>query len=168
MKFLCTCGHVIDDGTDYIPYKAHVISDQDIYEAAEVSARGSESWVVALTRRLYECIACGRLWLEGPGRELAGYKPEVRAGTIIAPAAGDSWKALLRARWNDQPLLPGMEPGWLSCARGNKEQVRSFSEWPALEAAYYETLESRRAEGTLRDASLSKNDVLVHHWDLEE
>lgn len=29
MKFLCECGHPIYDQTDYLPYKAHVISDQD-------------------------------------------------------------------------------------------------------------------------------------------
>jgi hypothetical protein len=29
MKFLCDCGHVILDQTDYIPYKARIAKDQD-------------------------------------------------------------------------------------------------------------------------------------------
>lgn len=168
MKFACTCGHVILDGTDYIPYKAHVISDQDIFDAAEMSDRGSGDWFPTLTRRLYECTACGRLWIEGPDGELAGYAPEARTGQILAPAAGDAWRALLRAVWRDQPIVPGAKPGTLHCARGNREQARLFTEWAALETAYHETLLARRAEGTLRDASLVRNGVIVHQWELEE
>ena len=29
MKFACECGHVIRDQTDYLPYKASVLRDQD-------------------------------------------------------------------------------------------------------------------------------------------
>lgn len=36
MKFLCTCGHVIRDQTDSLPYKAHFLPDEDqevVFEA---------------------------------------------------------------------------------------------------------------------------------------
>jgi hypothetical protein len=29
MKFLCECGHTIRDQTDFIPYKAQIVKDQD-------------------------------------------------------------------------------------------------------------------------------------------
>ncbi len=32
MKFLCTCGHVIRDQTDYLPYKGEIMRDQHVEE----------------------------------------------------------------------------------------------------------------------------------------
>ena len=29
MRFMCECGHLIIDTTDYLPYKAYMISDID-------------------------------------------------------------------------------------------------------------------------------------------
>jgi hypothetical protein len=32
MKITCICGNVLRDQTDYIPYKAHLVADQDYEE----------------------------------------------------------------------------------------------------------------------------------------
>jgi hypothetical protein len=164
VKFTCNCGAVISDQTDYLPYKAHILSDQDAFDAADISESGSPAWLVTLTRHLYECNACGRLWLEDANQALLAYVPEGHRGRAITPALGDLWKAPLRASWNDKPVVPGAPRGVLYCARGTQEIVATFDDWLRLEATYHEVLESRRGEGTLRDAALSCNGELVHSW----
>jgi hypothetical protein len=84
MKFLCECGHTIRDQTDYLPYKALFLRDEDrepFLNAVEAIVRerladapdGTAPWkfplacmraVVAYTLHIYECEACGRLWVE--------------------------------------------------------------------------------------------------------
>jgi len=85
-------------------------------------------------------------------------------GAVLAPAAGNQWKAPLRAEWVDKRVLPGTARGVLSCALGNQETAATFDDWSELERAYHFTLESRRAEGTLRDAMLTKNGNVLHSW----
>jgi hypothetical protein len=98
-------------GTDYVPNKAPVLSDQNFYDAAEMSVRGSRSWL-GLTSSPDTRLKCE------PARQ-------PRAGKVVHGVVS---------------------------ARGR----------------VLRTSESRRAEGAFRDASLSKNGVLVHRWDLEE
>jgi hypothetical protein len=164
VKFTCNCGAVISDQTDYLPYKAHVLSDQDAFDAADISETGSAAWFGTLTRHLYECNACGRLWLEDANRALLAYVPEGRQGRAIAPALADLWKAPLRASWNDKPIVAGAPRGTLHYARGPQEVVATFDNWLQLEATYHGVLEARRDEGTLRDALLSCNGEIIHSW----
>jgi hypothetical protein len=115
-RFECSCGHVVSDTTDNLPYKAHVVPDESMRHVVESSLhaaralmdrvaqlveareRGEQAQYVARTRRphvspdtplrelldqlfgyqafellnypifmfgrlVYECEACGRLWL---------------------------------------------------------------------------------------------------------
>ena len=164
MKFACACGNVIRDQTDYQPHKAHLISDQDLFEALEISDTRSREWFPSLTRALYECRRCGRLWLEANGDDLIAFIPEKHSGPVLAPAAGNRWKAPLRGQWLDKPIPPGAPRGVLFCLLGNQEQTSTFDDWSELERAYQQTLESRRSAGTLRDAMLTKNGKLLHVW----
>jgi len=52
----------------------------------------------------------------------------------------------------------------LRCALGNQEMSATFDDWSERERAYQLTLESRRSEGTLRDAMLRKNGEMLHEW----
>lgn len=164
MQFACACGNIIRDQTDYQPHKAHLISDQDLFDALEISDTGSRDWFPSLTHALYECRRCGRIWLEGDGHALIAFIPETQSGPVLAPAAGSRWKAPLRAHWQDNPVVPGAPPGVLCCALGNQEQTATFEDWSELERAYRQALASRRAAGTLRDAMLTKNGAVLHAW----
>jgi hypothetical protein len=94
MQFLCECGHVIRDQTDYLPYKAYLVRDEDLerfqdavdaliaqgiaesrkestatpvsFIHAGSSVRTIELFRSALTYvlHLYECETCGRLYVE--------------------------------------------------------------------------------------------------------
>ena len=164
MKFACACGNVIRDQTDYQPHKAHLISDQDLFDALEISDARSRAWFPSLTRALYECRQCGRIWVEAAGNQLLAYIPEKHSGPVLAPAAGNRWRAPLRAQWLDKPTIPGAPPGVLFCTLGNHEQTATFDDWSELEHAYRLALESRRSAGTLRDAILTKNGEVLHAW----
>jgi hypothetical protein len=81
MKFQCYCGHVIRDQTDYLPCKGSLLRDEDderFWDAAELALHAPEptnstrssvylrairAWL-AHTVRAFECVACGRLYLE--------------------------------------------------------------------------------------------------------
>ena len=115
MKFLCECGHVIRDQTDYLPYKGWVMRDkldEAFYDAATQSiadflnacVQGTrDEWLteqfgseypresdeaviydlmstaeIRYSLHIYQCEACGRLWLtdrHNPSRMLS-FVPE--------------------------------------------------------------------------------------------
>lgn len=73
MKFRCTCGEILRDQTDYLPYKARLVADEDWFDLVdildELTARGARD-PDELTRRtlhawrdVFQCPACGRLYL---------------------------------------------------------------------------------------------------------
>jgi hypothetical protein len=47
VKFLCTCGHVIRDQTDYLHYKAQFIPDEDEEADFSVVAKALEAFITA-------------------------------------------------------------------------------------------------------------------------
>ncbi len=48
MKFLCTCGHVIIDQTDYLPYKGQIIRDQHLFEFWEYIRDTIDDYIQAI------------------------------------------------------------------------------------------------------------------------
>lgn len=103
MKFVCPCGHLIRDQTDNLPHKASVRSDEDdgafwdrldaeilsALRACRDAQPGAVDGVISrqmeevgmglvlAERSMYECAACGRLFLQslkGPG--YLSYLPE--------------------------------------------------------------------------------------------
>lgn len=103
-KLGCTCGHTIRDQTDNLPYKGHILKDQDIdsffdrvttdlahhiREALAGRRDGADhkSMVWRLIAQhyfqyrvhIYECEACGRLLVQPPDTGppvFASYTPE--------------------------------------------------------------------------------------------
>jgi hypothetical protein len=106
MKIGCRCGHVIRDQTDELPYKAHVLKDQDYPGVLEGIISELEDYIDGFRKGLrdgttklrdtrvimnawikyfqkhcvdiYECEACGRLLLgrDTKSNEFAFYVPE--------------------------------------------------------------------------------------------
>ncbi|MDQ0887984.1 hypothetical protein QFZ81_003072 [Paenibacillus sp. V4I9] len=79
MKFLCECGHAIYDQTDYLSYKAYLISDQDWFsfldeidnaiektgstpEDKEKALMRIRSIAINLTKLVYQCDKCGNIF----------------------------------------------------------------------------------------------------------
>lgn len=94
MKFDCTCGASIIDGSDDLPHKAHLIPDQDWFATfdaidAEVIApfaagrmtKDTASHLVRAialrsARLMYQCRECGRLHVDDHRKQLQSFVPE--------------------------------------------------------------------------------------------
>ncbi|MEK7953476.1 hypothetical protein [Luteolibacter soli] len=164
MKFACACGNLIPDQTDYLSYAAHLIADQDLYDATAMSERGSSDWWPSLTRKLYQCDSCGRLWIEDRGRELRAFVPEEPAPHFLSSIHGDQWKRILRGEWRDERVIATLPRGFLGWAHLSEEDHATFDDWGLLERAYYDRFEELKKRGILRDAMLTKNGETVHSW----
>jgi hypothetical protein len=92
MKIECACGHLIHDGTDDLPHKAHVVPDQlwnGIFEAIdnlleqrcatalqrEAACTKIRSLVGNATRLAWQCSGCGRLYVDDAGYALQSFVP---------------------------------------------------------------------------------------------
>jgi hypothetical protein len=94
VKIECHCGALIIDQTDALSNKAHFIPDQDwdrVLEALEtdivdaVAGRrltregayhGAREIVSRSARGMWQCSACGRLYVDDPERKLHCFAPE--------------------------------------------------------------------------------------------
>jgi hypothetical protein len=74
MKFQCICGKILSDNADEIPYKAHLIADEDWDRFIEEAAQKPRWW--RLVTRIYQCPSCGCLRLEKPAGHVVFFKPE--------------------------------------------------------------------------------------------
>jgi hypothetical protein len=80
MKFPCPCGHEIYDGPDQNPNIGHLIPDQDWFrlldsidaaiEGHHPTAKDKEAACMSvryligdISRRIWQCSECGRLWI---------------------------------------------------------------------------------------------------------
>ena len=93
MKITCHCGQQIIDQTDCVSFKGHIIPDQDlnpIYDAldSQVIDRLVENLhdqdaaymearriITGATRPVWQCNACGRLYIESRSGRLECYLP---------------------------------------------------------------------------------------------
>ncbi len=75
MKFMCLCGKVLSDTTDYIPYKARLIADEDWDHFLDL-AEQSKGFDWRLAPAIYQCPDCGCLRLEKPQGHVVFFKPE--------------------------------------------------------------------------------------------
>ncbi|MDB5337899.1 MAG: hypothetical protein JWN70_3518 [Planctomycetaceae bacterium] len=98
MKINCHCGATIPDLTDGQPHKAHFIPDQDWWELREAidsaieksgpSPRQKEAACMQLStllsrlsRQAWQCLDCGRVYLEQHDRSLQEFMPGSEAVT---------------------------------------------------------------------------------------
>jgi hypothetical protein len=75
MKIACHCGSYINDNIDSLPHKAHLLPDQDWFNLCVswdrlqlrdgTSVVPTEALSNALDRLVYQCKACGRLYISG-------------------------------------------------------------------------------------------------------
>jgi hypothetical protein len=91
MKFNCICGEVIRDQSDYLPNKAYVVPDESYFdlldfiddaieksgptaadkEAAAMRVRGK---ITGITRHMFQCSGCGRIYVDGPPKSSIVYR----------------------------------------------------------------------------------------------
>jgi len=91
MKIQCECGHLIHDGTDGLGHKAHMIPDRrwnelaDAIDAAiekgeaprqrEGAAMKMRILLNEMARSVWQCNACGMLYMEDGHRQLRAFRP---------------------------------------------------------------------------------------------
>lgn len=126
MKFLCSCGELIRDQSDYLSHKAGLVADEDIFDLHDVIdeiVADSADDPDAVGRRtggfwraLYQCPACGRLFVSGEDGELHEFIPassstprNLLAGCRTALFADGSWidladpaSASTRLAWEEE------------------------------------------------------------------
>lgn len=109
MKFTCECGHIIYDQTDYLSYKAHLISDQDwfdfleeIDEAIEKSGPTPKDKEIAcmkirslsskLYKRVYQCKNCGNIFFNNNSPQLEMFRShkDNPNKTLLESSKGDN------------------------------------------------------------------------------
>jgi len=94
MKIGCHCGAVIVDQTDDLPHKGHLIPDQDFYAVFDAldnrvidpvadgrlgrkeAYRVTRLIISGPSRLVWQCVACGRLYLDAPDGQLRCFVPE--------------------------------------------------------------------------------------------
>jgi hypothetical protein len=94
MKIGCRCGATIVDQTDYLPHKGHLIPDQEwltTYDAIddevvdpladgrlgkEAAYHHARRVISRAARPVWQCRACGRLYVDGPDGRLRCFLPE--------------------------------------------------------------------------------------------
>ena len=94
MKFACACGAMIVDASDGLPHKGHLVPDRvwlALLDALDAEVLGplaagrldepaasyrARTLLTGAARPVYQCAACGRLYVDDGGPELLGYVPE--------------------------------------------------------------------------------------------
>jgi hypothetical protein len=193
MKIGCMCGNVLRDQTDYIPYKAHFIADQDYYEllnkveqiqkenaVGPAGSHSDDSFYVALTmalrhyeRSLYQCNNCGRIFVDDPQDPrlpFQVFKPEDENWKkVFASVKGEettSQEQNLVGHW-----APAKKQGriWFDPPPGAKGGYESFDKWENLRRRYFELFEFLRSQHHLVGARLgvgNEGEPIhdVHNW----
>lgn len=105
MKIGCHCGATIYAQTDYLPYMAHFIPDQDWFDVLdaiddaieksgpsvtekEAACMKVRQLICKLSRSAWQCRECGRVYIADQGHELRQ----------LVPGANDVPRELFRSR----------------------------------------------------------------------
>ena len=86
MKIGCPCGNLLFDNTDDLPYKAHLVADEDWIAFTESCLR-PQGYDWRLVTEIYQCPECGRLMMEKP----------TGTANILSPEGENVSKSLLRS-----------------------------------------------------------------------
>lgn len=171
MRFMCECGHLITDTTDFLPYKAYMISDidwEDYWEAHEREALGkplgSYQDPMRYEQSFYQCEECGRLYFDDPDdpSRFIAFVPENKVAMVTGPSEGDKWKGFLRGYF-----FGGH--GHVCWHHATGEEYRDFDDYGELKAFFDAELERLQSEGAIRSAWINKDgEAAVFKWNLEE
>ena len=105
MKIRCDCGSIVSDQTDNLPHKGRLIPDQEWLAAFDgidaviddVAGGGTteedaymqiRGILLAATRLMYQCAACGQLFVDDRHHQLHTFQP----------ASSETCKEILRTR----------------------------------------------------------------------
>lgn len=181
MKILCECGGVIVDQTDYLPNKGYIISDQDWFDFMDAMDNAIEksgpsqaekeracmkirSLAIRLTKIIYQCNKCGRLYISNNDDKLEIYNnsEDKEEYKLLESTYGEKWKRPLIGDWLDSRA--GNIKGYLWCINVKGDEG-NFDEWDLLERTYYRMLKELEKNNTLRYAILKKNNKIIHEWE---
>lgn len=92
MWIRCKCGNIINDITDSIPYKGHIVSDKEYFKMLDLADEMIESPVkdreaLAMTFRtnmgsyikiksMFQCNLCGRILIEDENNQYCSFIPD--------------------------------------------------------------------------------------------
>lgn len=182
MKIGCLCGNVLRDQTDYIPYKAHFVADQD-YEDLLVGIEQQLARIIvenlgaptatnqthllgrvlwdamrSYTRTMYQCSNCGRLCIDDPDdpRQLQWFKPEDDRlwKRLLASVKGEGSKVWIRNLVGHWDPSRSQGQLWYDPPSGEKGGVEQFADWDSMQSRYHELFELLKAAGSLAGARL--------------
>ncbi|BBI34018.1 hypothetical protein [Cohnella abietis] len=183
MKFMCECGHPIYDSTDYLPYKAHLISDQDWFdfldeidhaiEKSGPTAKDKEkalmnirSLSTNLSKMVYQCSECGNMFFDNnsPRLEVFRAASDSPNKTLLQSAHGDQWKGFLYGDWvDDNPIW--RVKGYITAS--SLHEGKQCDDRVTLEKEYYLLFNELRDKSVLRSSILRKNGTIIHTWSLD-
>lgn len=119
MKFMCTCGAIIRDQSDYLPHKANIVSDEDFFDlygvldqlmvGAPKDPDVLNRHTLGFWRAIYQCPACGRIYLQARGRlfEFTPTEDDTPRNLLTGARAalfGQIWEELTAAPSSDNRL----------------------------------------------------------------
>lgn len=181
MHFYCECGNRINDTTDMISYKAHMIADQDWFDFLDAICDAVESkeadcekiihklyneTINAAGRVVYQCVKCGRIFMEDREHKLHTFYPEGEADNrLLNSEKGSAWKGHLYAFWYDE------KPEWINYHGSICPEVNiyyenlSFDDYEQFEARFCEIFEELKAKKLIRYAKLERNRTKIFSWD---
>lgn len=181
MHFYCKCGYRISDNTDLIPYKGHIVADQDWYdiwdklrdlvnsEDTDKEKRFDELFFSDIDRGIYQCPACGNLFLEGEGTQLIGFLAEGGTNThLLESYLGSKWKGTIHAYWEEEPGEWNSHKGSIFVeVNGENRHNYFFDDYEEFKKEYYRLFHELK-DVCLRSSSLRVGKEWVHSWLLRE
>lgn len=181
MWIQCKCNYKIHDTTDNLPYKGHIISDQDwfdfldlVSEAIESDKEDREKLVHEvykashINKLIYQCPRCGQLYIEdGCSGEFCSFSPDSKVNKrLLESAYGSEWKGSLYAYWDDEIKEWREHKGEIFAEVNiNLENIKVFwDDKEEFEKTYYSLFQNLKEKNILRSATLKINGKEEHHW----
>lgn len=176
MHFLCSCGNVISDTTDNLPYSAHVVADVDIedyWEAWERKGRGQDlgnlKYPMDYEKIIYQCEECGRLFFDDPDDPIrfVSFLPEDKNVMVTGPIEGAKWKGYIYG-FSDLGMKRSIGACFTTWNNGAQVEEHSFDSYEAMRAYFDSKVEELRAKDLLRSAWINKDGETVFSWSLDD
>ena len=189
MHFYCQCGNRISDTTDHIPYKAHIIADQDWFDL--FGKRNSEfdcivkrnnnindiidkviDLIYKTSSEVYQCEECGRLYIYDSSGRFEAFEPDSNNQNkgILQSIKGEKWQGFLYGEWKDN------KPEWsnvhgyifIECLlEGKSYTTREYDSFEVFQKEYFTLFEQLKAKNVLQSSQLKRNYQVLHSWEIE-
>lgn len=184
MYFYCKCGSRISDITDYLPFKARMIADQDWIDFLEtiedaITSKEPDREKVAdefystafneHRRMIYQCPECGRIYINGEGNSLYSFRPEMPVSTkLLQSSKGENWKGHLKAEWKDEKPEWSEHHGYIWPEVNGDYRTIKLDDYNEFAEKYYQLFEELKAKGVLRGSVMKRNGKRLHDWNEEK